>query len=146
MSRDPACLFCKIVHGEIPCAESCETEQAVAFLDINPVNKGHVLIVPIAASPPPWPTCRMTSPRKPLPRCCPGCAGPFEPPRVAEGLNVIVNIGSAAGQTIDHAHWHIIPRRGDDAVDWPWPHEPYVGDELNQMRFAIERELNGSDD
>ena len=59
----------------------------------------------------------------------------------ADGLNVIVNNGHAAGQTIDHGHWHIIPRFHDDPVDWPWPHSQYVGDELGQMRFAIECEL-----
>ena len=60
----------------------------------------------------------------------------------ADGFNVIVNNGRAAGQTIDHGHWHIIPRFHDDPVDWPWPHGEYVGDELGQMRFRIERELN----
>ncbi len=59
----------------------------------------------------------------------------------ADGLNVIVNHGQAAGQTIDHCHWHIIPRFHDDPVNWPWPHQAYVGDQLNQMRFRIEREL-----
>jgi histidine triad (HIT) family protein len=60
----------------------------------------------------------------------------------ADGLNVIVNNGEAAGQTIDHCHWHIIPRFGDDAVNWPWPHSPYIGDELGQMKLRIERELS----
>ena len=55
---------------------------------------------------------------------------------------MIVNNGEAAGQTVDHCHWHIIPRFTDDAVNWPWPHTPYVGDELGQMKFRIERELN----
>ena len=60
----------------------------------------------------------------------------------ADGLNVIVNNGAAAGQTVDHCHWHIIPRFVDDPVNWPWPHSEYVGDELGQMKFRIERELN----
>ena len=68
---------------------------------------------------------------------------PGRPDR-AEGLNVIVNNGRAAGQTIDHCHWHIIPRFNDDAVDWPWPQGQYVGDDLNQMAFRIERELDSS--
>ena len=54
---------------------------------------------------------------------------------------MIVNIGRVAGQTIDHVHWHLIPRFADDAVNWPWPHTQYVGDELGQMQFRIEREL-----
>ena len=59
----------------------------------------------------------------------------------ADGLNVIVNNSEAAGQTVAHGHWHLIPRRIDDAVNWPWPHVKYVGDELAQMQSRIEREL-----
>ena len=43
-----ACLFCRIVRGEIPSARVLETDHALAFLDINPVNRGHVLLVPKA--------------------------------------------------------------------------------------------------
>ncbi len=59
----------------------------------------------------------------------------------ADGINVVINNGRVAGQTIDHCHWHIIPRFRDDPVSWPWPQGEYVGDELGQMRFRIEREL-----
>ena len=73
-------------------------------------------------------------------RFCQGSAGRSSQPR-RRGLNVIVNNGRAAGQTIDHCHWHLIPRFDDDPINWPWPHSEYVGDELGQMRFRIEREL-----
>jgi histidine triad (HIT) family protein len=138
--HNPACIFCKIVHGSIPSAKLLETDHAIAFLDINPVNRGHVLLVPkahhatladlpedLAAE-----TARLV-PR--LARAIQGATG-------ADGLNLIVNNGQAAGQTVFHGHWHLIPRFLDDAVDWPWPHDDYPGDELNQMRFRIERELN----
>ncbi len=141
MSRDPSCIFCKIARGEIPSARVLETDRAVAFLDINPVNKGHVLVVPkdhhAALTDLPDELASHTASLLPrLARVVRAVTG-------AEGLNVIVNVGAAAGQTIGHVHWHVIPRRSDDAVDWPWPHEAYVGDEINQMRFAIERELSG---
>ena len=45
-AHDPSCLFCKIVRGEIPSAKVLETDDAVAFLDIQPVNRGHVLLLP----------------------------------------------------------------------------------------------------
>ena len=38
-----SCLFCKIVRGEIPCHKLAETERALAFLDINPLSKGHAV-------------------------------------------------------------------------------------------------------
>ncbi len=138
--HDSHCIFCKIVHGLIPSARIFETDEVVVFLDIHPVNPGHTLIVPkghhaqLDDLPPevashagsllPW-LCRAV-------RAATG----------ADGINVIINNGRAAGQTIDHCHWHIIPRFHDDPVDWPWPQGEYLGDELGQMRFRIERELN----
>ncbi len=140
MRHNPDCLFCKIARGEIPSARVLETDHAVAFLDINPVNKGHLLLVPKDHYPnlPELPDETASQAALLLPRLCRA----VQAATGAHGLNVIVNVGAAAGQTIDHVHWHIIPRFSDDAVDWPWPHDPYSGDELNQMRFRIERELH----
>jgi histidine triad (HIT) family protein len=116
-----------------------ETDDAVAFLDIHPVNPGHTLIVPRAhhAQLAELPDELAAHVASLLPRLCRAVRAATG----AEGLNVIVNNGRSAGQTIDHVHWHIIPRFPDDAVNWPWPHGQYVGDELAQMRFRIEREL-----
>jgi histidine triad (HIT) family protein len=139
--HDPHCVFCKIIQGHIPSARVLETPDAVAFLDINPVNRGHTLVVPKGhhriLSEVPEPVAASIGAL--LPRLCRAIAAVTG----ADGFNVIVNNGPAAGQTIDHCHWHIIPRFDDDAVNWPWPHSPYAGDELNQMRFRIERELTG---
>jgi histidine triad (HIT) family protein len=134
------CIFCKIARGEIPSARVLETHDAIAFLDINPVSKGHTLLVPRAHHP------RLSD----LPDALSGAVGSLLPGLCravaaatgAAGLNVIVNNGRAAGQTIDHCHWHIIPRFDDDPINWPWPHSEYSGDELEQMRFRIERELH----
>jgi len=138
-SRDPHCIFCKIVHGEIPSARILETAEAVAFLDINPVNPGHALLVPKAhhVHLSELPDAVAAHVGSLLPRLCRAIGAATG----ADGLNVIVNNGQSAGQTIDHCHWHIIPRFHDDAVNWPWPHSQYVGDELGQMKFRIEREL-----
>ncbi len=132
--------------GRDPLGQVLETDDAVAFLDISPVNRGHVLLVPKAhhADPADLPEPLAAHAATLLPRLCRAVKAATG----ADGLNVIVNNGRAAGQTIDHGHWHIIPRFHDDPVDWPWPHSEYVGDELGQMRFAIERELDpkGADD
>ena len=138
-AHDPHCIFCKIVQGQIPSARVLETDQAVAFLDIHPVNPGHTLIVPRAhhAHLAELPDAIAAHAGSLLPRLCRAIRAATG----ADGLNVIVNNGRAAGQTIDHVHWHIIPRFQDDAVNWPWPQGEYVGDELGQMQFRIEREL-----
>jgi histidine triad (HIT) family protein len=140
-SHDPHCIFCKIVHGHIPAAKVLETHHAIAFLDTHPVNPGHTLILPKPhhvhlAELPDELAAHVASL---LPRLCRAVRAATG----ADGLNVIVNNGRSAGQTIDHVHWHIIPRFQDDAVNWPWPHGEYVGDELGQMQFRVERELGG---
>jgi len=117
-----------------------EAAEAVAFLDIHPVNVGHVLLVTRAHFPSlaELPDDLAARAAALLPRLCRA----IQAATGSDGLNVIVNSGRAAGQTIDHVHWHIIPRFLDDSVNWPWPHSEYLGDELGQMQFRIERELN----
>ncbi len=138
--RDADCVFCKIVAGEIPSARVLEADAAIAFLDIHPVNHGHLLLVPkehhaTLADLPDEAAAEAAALLPRLARAVIRATG-------AEGMNVIVNVGRVAGQTIDHVHWHLIPRFADDPVNWPWPHAQYVGDELGQMQFRIERELS----
>ena len=139
--RDPACLFCKIVGGEIPSAKVLETDGAVAFLDINPVIRGHVLLVPKAhhatLSELPDDLAAETA------RLVPRLARAIQAATGSDGLNLIVNNGEAAGQTIFHGHWHLIPRFTNDPVHWPWPHDDYPAGELDRMRSRIEGELPG---
>jgi histidine triad (HIT) family protein len=143
-AHDPHCIFCKIVHGHIPSARVLETDRAIAFLDIHPVNPGHTLLVPRShhVHLGELPDDIAAHAGSLLPRLCRAVRAATG----ADGLNVIVNNGRSAGQTIDHVHWHIIPRFQDDAVNWPWPQGEYVGDELGQMQLSIERELNAGTD
>jgi histidine triad (HIT) family protein len=138
-AHDPNCIFCKIVHDQIPSARILETDEAVVFLDIHPVTPGHALIVPRAhhAQLDDLPTEVAAHAGSLLPRLCRAIRAATG----ADGINVIINNGQVAGQTIDHCHWHIIPRFHDDPVNWPWPQGEYVGDELGQMKVRIEREL-----
>ncbi len=138
--RDPHCIFCKIVYSEIPSAKILETAEVLVLLDINPVNHGHTLLVPKAhhAHLSELSDAVAGAAGTLLPRLCRAIAAATG----ADGMNVIVNNGRAAGQTVDHGHWHIIPRFADDAVNWPWPHSPYTGDELGQMKFRIESALS----
>lgn len=136
----PNCLFCKIVSGKIPSRRVYSDENCIVFLDINPVNHGHVLIVPrhhhrdLTELP--------ADVASKIGALLPRLAKAVQNSRSATGLNVIINNGSAAGQTIFHGHWHLIPRFHDDTVNWPWPHGEYTGDEINQVALAIELELN----
>jgi len=133
--HEPGCLFCRIVRGEVASARVLETADVLAFLDISPVAKGHVLLVPKAHH----------ADLSELPEALAAHAGGLLPALCravrqatgADGLNLIVNNGAAAGQTISHGHWHVIPRFVGDPVRWPWPHQPYGEGELEGMRSRI---------
>jgi histidine triad (HIT) family protein len=139
LAPDLRCVFCKIIAGEIPSARVLETEQAVAFLDIQPLNPGHTLLVPRShhARLSELPEELAAHAGALLPRLCRAVKAATR----SVGLNVVVNIGKAAGQTIDHCHWHIIPRFPADPIHWPWPQGKYEGDELARMKARIEHEL-----
>jgi histidine triad (HIT) family protein len=139
LTRDPHCIFCKIVNGEIPSARLLETEHALAFLDVNPLNPGHTLLVPrshhaVLAD---LPDDLAAHAGALLPRLCRAVKAATR----AEGLNVLINSGRVAGQTVDHCHWHVIPRFSGDPIHWPWPQGKYHGDEMAQMRVRIEQAL-----
>lgn len=136
---DPACIFCKIVAGQIPSRKVYSDQNCIAFLDINPVNHGHLLIVPRHHHKDL--TVLQSDLAAKIGALLPRLSKAVVRATGAEGVNVIINNGAVAGQTIFHGHWHIIPRFHDDTVNWPWPHGGYNGDELNQVAFAIEREL-----
>ena len=113
MSGEPQadCLFCRIVAGGIPATVVRETEATLAFRDINPQAPTHVLVVPKAHYPD----------AASLAEADPALAGALlaEAGRVAEqekvaesaggtGYRLIFNTGSGAGQTVFHAHVHVL--------------------------------------
>lgn len=106
------CLFCKIVRGEIPCTKVYEDESHLAFLDINPVNLGHTLIVPKAHS-----RNMFDAPDETLAsliKTGKRIAQAVKEGVTADGINIAINNEKAAGQIIFHLHMHIIPRTDDD--------------------------------
>jgi histidine triad (HIT) family protein len=123
--RDPDCLFCKILAGEIPGTIVAEDERTVAFMDINPATRGHALVVPrrhaadlgeidpedLAA----------------VARAAQRLATRAREALGADGVNLMNSWGSDAWQTVFHFHLHVIPRYADDPLRLPW--KPAPGDE-----------------
>lgn len=111
------CLFCKIISGAIPSYKIFENEYTFAFLDINPINKGHTLIIPKNHAEnimtirkddfsEVMETVRMLTPK-------------IQRAVDADGINIIINNCPAAGQVIFHSHVHIIPRfENDGHANW----------------------------
>jgi histidine triad (HIT) family protein len=129
------CLFCKIITGEIPSYKIWENESWLAFLDINPVNLGHTLLVPKTHY-----LNLFDLPTKKLAELGPAAqtvAKLVQAGTKADGLNLEMNNHRAAGQLIDHVHLHIIPRFNDDGFrHWQGKTIPNP-DELNEMKLKI---------
>lgn len=103
------CLFCSIVSGEIPCQKIYEDENTFAFLDIGPVSEGHTLVVPKVhavdlASGSLEAAERMM---RTVYRIAPAILKAVG----ADGYNLGMNHGEAAGQDVMHTHVHIMPRK-----------------------------------
>lgn len=112
------CLFCKIIKEDIPSSKIYEDERTFAFLDINPVNPGHTLVVPKKHSHNLFDVEEkdlhaVMSTVKKLSIAIKKALG-------ADGVNIEMNNDPAAGQVIFHAHMHIVPRfEGDGFKHWP---------------------------
>lgn len=136
------CIFCKIVRGEIPAQIVWDSPWAVAFLDINPANPGHTLLVlrdhhsSIVSVPP----SLLGAALQELPRLAQAVLSATQ----AEGLNVLLNNGRVAGQVIDHVHFHLIPRRAGDSVNVRWEPGKYASDsDMQEMADRIREALGG---
>ncbi|MEV7417911.1 histidine triad nucleotide-binding protein [Streptomyces sp. NPDC089919] len=109
------CLFCRIVKGEIPATIVRESETTVAFRDINPQAPTHVLVIPRAHYPD---AASLAAAEPALAADVLREAGEVA---AAEGLDgsgyrVVFNTGAGAGQTVFHAHAHVLGGRG---LQWP---------------------------
>ena len=111
------CIFCAMVRGEFPYVEVFSSEHLFAFLDIGPLNKGHVLIVPKKHYPtmfevPPEIGAELLKTMQILGKAIMQATN-------AGGLNVIQNNHPPAGQAVFHVHWHLVPRfEGDGILKW----------------------------
>ena len=135
MARDPDCLFCKIVAGEIPSTQVDSDERTVSFMDINPATRGHLLVVPREHS-----RDLLEIDRKDLAACAIAAsrmAARAKERLGADGVNLLNSCGRAAWQTVFHFHVHVIPRYDDDPLRLPWVPGPGDSDEI----AAAAREL-----
>ena len=136
MAADPDCLFRKIVAGEIPSTRIYEDDRTVAFMDINPATRGHVLVVPrehsrdlLSIDPDDLTAVTLSAQR----------VAALVPERLgADGVNLLNSCGRAAWQTVFHFHVHVIPRYAGDPLRLPWTPEPGDRDEIAEAARALE--------
>jgi len=129
------CIFCKIIGGEVPSARVYEDDEIVAFLDIMPISKGHTLVVPkrhceTLEEASEAMLAGISAALKKLSRAVMIGTG-------AAGVNLLLANGKAAGQVVEHLHFHIIPRHEGDGLHFDANRGKYNGDELENYRNRI---------
>ena len=113
----PMCLFCDIANHKSKAHIVCETEKTITFLDTDPVNEGHVLIVPrlhvdsLLELPDEY-VLEITSVSRRIIRA-------YEEVYHATGYGVMQNGGTCCA--FGHFHFHVFPRFSDDGYDWIYP-------------------------
>ncbi|MBW1712781.1 MAG: HIT family protein [Deltaproteobacteria bacterium] len=130
------CLFCKIVAGEIPSTRAYEDRRVVAFMDINPINQGHLLVIPRNHAATiydiePEDLAAVYAAAQKLARAQKEA---LDQP----GLNLIQSNGRAASQMVDHFHLHLIPRWLDDAFAQVMNWKLTPGD-MDQIKATAEK-------
>jgi len=136
-----ACIFCRIVAGEIPSSKLYEDQDVLAFMDINPINPGHALVIPkkhfeslLDASP--AEVAKVAAKLPELARAVKAATG-------ADGVNVFQANGAVAGQTVPHLHFHIIPRHKAEGFTFGWRQQKYAPGEMQKMHERILGALQG---
>jgi histidine triad (HIT) family protein len=113
-ATDPSCLFCRIIDGEIPATVVATTASSVAFRDVNPQAPTHVLVVPrrhvenaaeLAAADAGELADIVATARRVA-----------EEEGLADGYRLVFNTGTQAGQSVFHAHLHLL---GGRDLGWP---------------------------
>ena len=133
-------VFTKIINGEIPCYKIYEDEKTLAFLDIAPINFGHVLVIPKEHH-----QSVSTVPENVAGRML----------KIASRIGIILkrldeydayNLhladGTAAGQVVMHAHMHVVPRGVEDNFRWNWRQLTYPDGKALEMAQDIAEKLS----
>ena len=139
MKKDD-CIFCKIAAGEIPSATVYEDDDFRAILDLGPAAKGHTLVIPkshsdnlLSVEPDTAATALKVISKT---------ANAIKEALGCDGINVVQNNGEAAGQTVMHLHFHIIPRYKNDSVNIGWQPMKPSNEELAATAALIKEKMN----
>ena len=135
MARDPDCLFCKIVAGDLPATIVAADERTVSFLDIHPGTRGHALVVPrnhaadlLEVDEEDLAAVALAGQR---------LAQAVKRGLGADGVNLLNSCGGAAWQTVFHFHVHVIPRYAGDPLRLPWHPAPGDADEVRETGAVL---------
>ena len=140
-----SCIFCNIVKGTAPSYKVYEDKHTVAFLDLNPISDGHVLLIPrqhttyIEELPPEASEALMKTLLKLVP--------PVQRAMNSTDSNIGINNGPNAGQIIPHVHIHIIPRptkAGNILFSSPTRYQPREEKYYKEIAEKIKKEIEAA--
>ncbi|MFW6115103.1 MAG: HIT family protein [Thermodesulfobacteriota bacterium] len=134
------CIFCKIVNGEIPAVTVLDEDKVLAFMDINPASRGHMLVIPkdhaenIFEISETDLSAVMTAVKR--------CARALKEAVKAEGITVLQLNGRASDQLVPHLHVHLMPRWENDGMSVSqWKMGKADPQELEKLAREIERHI-----
>jgi histidine triad (HIT) family protein len=133
------CVFCKMVAGQIPVTKIYEDDVVLSFLDIGPISDGHTLVIPKQHFEKlhQCPAEILGQVASRLGKIAKAVAAAMN----SDGYNVLCNNGRAAGQLVEHLHFHIIPRNTGDGVFNRWPAYKYEKGEIEDIAVKIRENL-----
>jgi len=138
MASSAKCIFCKIIKGEIPSLKLVETNLSYSFLDINPLSKGHALVIPKYHA-----EKLHQLPDEYLADAMP-IAKKIAVAQGVENYNILQNNGRVAHQVVDHVHFHVIPKPSDsdkEGLVVGWPQTEPSKDELAAIHAELQAKL-----
>ena len=139
MTADADCLFCKIIAGEIPCFKLFEDDETLAFMDINPANEGHALVIPKEHAKDVYAVsdAAITATVKTAKKIAAAVDKTLNP----DGLNLLQCNGPAAAQSVFHFHMHVLPRQEGDELKLNWGLKPGDMDAIGTLAERIRGNL-----
>jgi len=129
------CIFCRIVAGTVPSFKVYEDSAALAFMDINPLAPGHVLVIPKRHAPNLW-EIEDGSLRETM-AAARRVALAMKTALGLDSLNLVQANGPWALQSVDHLHFHLVPRREGDGVPLDWFLTPGDHDKIKALAAKI---------
>lgn len=136
------CIFCKLINGEIPSAKIYEDDHVFAFMDIMPLTKGHVLVIPKEHKESIYDLSEDQASN--LFKVVPHLANVLKESYHPAGMNILNNNGAPAGQSVFHFHLHLIPRYDETdgfKATWRTKEKEYTTERIQQLAAELSAKL-----
>lgn len=129
------CIFCKISSGDIPSFDIYEDDMVKVFLDLKPVSKGHILVIPKkhyenVFDCPEDVLSHIIKITKKMSILCKEKLG-------ATAVNIFNNSGKDANQEVFHLHFHIVPKYEGDGLKLTFIGDRYDKDNFEELRDIL---------